>query len=141
LATDGLLHPDQRSVFCQLETGARVVSPDGNKTEMVLEPLPMQGQCAGFWPRATGWHYLENGPSQHAFFVHPPSQGQALDRQRTQQATRHLVAMSAKVADNKQIAMPGRHWPFFLAWLLLTCLMWLFERSRWGVHRIPSEPV
>lgn len=140
LPSDGLLHPDQRAVFCQLQTEAKVIAPDGNKNLLVIEALPMQGQCAGFWPTATGWHHLENGSSQHAFFVHPASQGQALDRQRLQQATRQLAAKSHKAADNKQIAIPGQHWPFFLAWLTLTCLMWLFERSRWGVHRIPAEP-
>lgn len=140
MPSDGLLHPDQRAVFCPLETDAKVIAPDGKKSRLVVEALPMQGQCAGFWPTASGWHHLENGPSQQAFFVHPASQGLALDRQRLQQATRQLAAMSRKAAASRQIAIPGRHWPFFLAWLTITCLMWLFERSRWGMHRNPVEP-
>jgi hypothetical protein len=31
-----------------------------------------------------------------------------------------------------QIPVPGPHWPYFLAWLLVTALLWALERSRLG---------
>jgi len=139
LSDEGLRHPDQRTVFCRLQTGAQVTAPGGKKTDLVAMPSTMQGQCAGFWPTVSGWHRLENGPSQQAFYVHPANQGQALDRQGVQQATRKLAASAGKAPDDRQISVPGRHWPYFLAWLALTCLLWLLERSRWGFRRPRSE--
>jgi hypothetical protein len=56
-----------------------------------------------------------------------------------QQATRQLSALATTATVSKQIAVAGRHWPYFLAWLALTGLMWLLERSRWGFRRPRSE--
>jgi hypothetical protein len=136
---DGLSHPDQRAVFCQLENAAQIIAPDGSKTALVIESMPGRGNCAGFWPTSSGWHYLENGAKQLPFFVHPAGQGRALDRQSMQQATRQLSALATTATVSKQIAVAGRHWPYFLAWLALTGLMWLLERSRWGFRRPRSE--
>lgn len=136
---DGLLRPNQRAVLCQLGKDAQIRAPDGSKTELVIESLPGRGNCAAFWPTASGWHHLESGPRQQPFFVHPTGQGHALDRQSVQQATRQLSAMAKTTTSLNKIAVPGAHWPYFLAWLALTCLLWLLERSRWGSRRTPSE--
>lgn len=137
---DSLLHPDQRAVFCRLAGAAQVAAPDGRKTTLVIEPLPRRGNCAGFWPMAPGWHRLQSGTQWHAFYVHPAEQGAALDRQDTQTATRQLVASALPAKAPARIAVPGPHWPYFLAWLVLTCLLWWLERSRWGARQNPSQP-
>ena len=132
MPTDGLRHPDRRTVFCGLQKGAEVVAPDGGRTALVEMPMPLRGLCAGFWPTASGWHHLQHGDSAEPFFVHPEGQGLALDRQSLQQSTRQLAASTTPGVAGKPIAVPGTPWPFFWAWLAITCLMWLLERSRWG---------
>lgn len=140
LSADGLRHPDRRTVFCHLPETARITAPDGGTTDLVVVPEPMRGRCAGFWPTSAGWHRLESGASQQPFYVHPAGQGLALDRQSLQQNTHRLVAWATPGTAGQPIAVPGSHWPFFWAWLAITCLMWLLERSRWGTRQIPSRP-
>lgn len=139
MPADGLRHPDRRTVFCHLGETAQIAAPDGGKTDLLAVPEPMRGNCAGFWPTSASWHRLESGDSQAPFFVHPAGQGQALYRHSLQQATRQLAASATTAAAGKSVAVPGPHWPFFGAWLAITCLMWLLERSRWGMRQPPSR--
>ena len=132
---ESLLYPDQRAVFCQLENAAQIAAPDGRKTTLVIESLPRRGNCAGFWPTTPGWHYLQNDAMQQPFFVHPVEQGRALYRQDEQQTTRQLATLAAPAKAPARIAVPGPHWPYFLAWLVLTCLLWWLERSKIGMRK------
>lgn len=114
--------PGARLTICNLPATASVRHPDGAITTLIVD-----AGCAAFWPRLPGWHELR-GTAATPFLVTPPSPARAAVQART--ATLALVQPGSSAT----AAPPARgpSWPWFLAWLAASALLWWFERSRYG---------
>lgn len=118
-----------RMALCDLPTGARVLGPDGRVTALL--PDPAAGGCAGFWPRAAGWHDLRAAGQSVPFYVWPADQLRGVRASVAGAATRALAG-PATGEDARAGSAPGPAWPWFLGWLAVSALLWWFERSRVG---------
>jgi hypothetical protein len=117
----------QRLVICNLDEGASVVFAN-TRTTLLPEAIgPLPG-CAGFWPQTPGWHGLQSGAHRLWFYVHQSTQGKALQRQQTRLATQALVANQVAATKAGSEPVPGSPWPWFVAWLLASGLLWWLER-------------
>ena len=120
---------------------AAVDEPDGHAVALAIDPASGTSACAGFWPRLPGWHLLrEPAPAQAggergtAFHVRASGDAPGLQAAALREATQGLVAAGHPVRQ-RIAATPGRRWPWFLGWLLLSAALWWFERSRIGAAR------
>lgn len=139
---DSIFRPDvpalpevgERMAVCGVTGSARVIAPDSTEVELVIDPLSGARECAAYWPSSTGVHKIvqpdRDGPQTFAFLVLPKA---ALEVSRAREigaaTSRWAAAQNAPVAREA----PERHgpaWPYFLAWLLLSGMVWLGER-RW----------
>jgi hypothetical protein len=122
-----------RSIYCGLVESARVREPNGQVSQLVIDKHGANKSCAGFWPRQAGWHRLYSGMHSQAFYVRANGEASGLWAGVIRDATMQQVDHVARQSNPVQISMPGRHWPYFLLWLLLSSLLWVFERSKWGM--------
>lgn len=131
---------DQRLVICGLPEAATIEAPGGGRTVPIVDPASGQRRCAGFWPQSAGWHRLRSGDAARPFHVaaEDDDPGQRLAELR--EATLRLVAaVPAAATGAPSPAVPGRAWPWFLAWLLLAAFAWWLERSRLGLPVVASR--
>ena len=124
----------ERVALCALDADARVLAPDGRATPLV--PDPAAGGCAGLWPRVPGWHRIEGGG---VLWVRGADDAPGLQAAAMQAATRELAGSGADpgLQALPSPAVPPRVW--FLAWLLVTALLWALHRSRRGRAGAPAE--
>ena len=127
----GLAWPHERMVFCQLQPDASIQS-EGEWQPLLVETTGMNRGCAGFWPESTGWYTLNSGANQLPFYVHAPKEGEALRRSMTRAATLMLAARPSNTVTATRVPVPGSPWPWFIAWLVTSGLLWWLERSRLG---------
>ncbi|HJW47589.1 MAG TPA: hypothetical protein VJ484_14040, partial [Lysobacter sp.] len=110
---------------------AAIVAPDGTSTPLLIDPATGTARCAGYWPKAAGWHVLQTGDVQRPFFVRSHDDTLGIVAQRLRDATHQLVLSSA-TQPKPPATLPGSRWPWFFGWLALSAVMWWFERSRFG---------
>lgn len=122
---------DQRASICTTADTADVVAADGTVTPLLLRGTAGARRCAGFWPREAGWHHLRSGDTQWSFAVRAADTATALQAAQTAAATQALVGPAA---DASALRMPGPRWPWFLAWLASTALLWWLSRAQRGVR-------
>ncbi|GGA83876.1 hypothetical protein GCM10011521_22850 [Arenimonas soli] len=117
----------ERTMFCGLSEGDQVTDPDGNRITLAIDPASGAAACAGYWPATAGVHQLRRGVSTLPLFVRDPDDYPAMVAAGRQAATRALAAQAPAVepAPHEQ---PGPRWPWWLAWLLASTLLWLYER-------------
>lgn len=133
-----------RVSLCDLPAQARIEQPDGAVTTLIADPGA--GDCAGFWPAASGWHLLRttgaNGAEQVSpFFVQPADKLVRIKTARDRDATLMLArSASAAVPTTEARTQPGPSWPWLLAWLLVGGFLWWFERSTLGRAVPKTEP-
>lgn len=122
---------DQRSVLCDIASDASVQPPQGETVSLRIDPATGARSCAGFWPRAAGWHVLRSGDARTAFYVRASDEAVPLALGEDARATAALVGTST-LADSTTTsrAIPMSRWSFFLAWLGATALLWWIERRR-----------
>lgn len=122
----------ERMALCGIADDARIVAPDGITTQVVRDPATGSARCAGFWPRSAGWHQLRVGDAATPFFVRAEDDAPSLHRAELQAQTRsHTGAASAVVASPSAMeGVRGPAWPWFLAWLSASALLWWLERRR-----------
>ena len=121
----------ERSVFCGLDEGAEVITPAGDHTALPLDPATGARRCAAFWPHQHGWHLLHQGEAEFPFAVLTVDAGKALRAQRRLAATHALATAAASALREPARSMqPGAAWPWLLAWLALSGLVWMLERRR-----------
>lgn len=125
---------DERAALCGIADDARVVAPDGTITQILRDPVTGSARCAGFWPRSAGWHQLRMGDAVAPFFVRAGDDAPSLHRAELQAQTR---ARAGAGATSTPAASPsaaegarGPAWPWFLAWLSASALLWWLERGR-----------
>ena len=127
--------PFQRSVICGIGAGARVLSPEGESVALHVDPASGAALCAGFWASGSGWHELGNGERTQSFLIPDADHTPGLSAHALREATRALAASDSGTLVHHPSSRPGRRWPWFLGWLLVTAASWWFERARWGLVR------
>lgn len=120
----------ERVVLCGVAGNATVDAPDRARIALHV-PATGARACAGFWPRAAGWHVLRSDDGPHPFYVRDPAQAHGLRAVSLREATARL-ATTAPAGPSLGPAIPGPRWPWLLAWLALAAAGWWFERSRLG---------
>ncbi|WP_411849421.1 hypothetical protein ACLB90_10350 [Stenotrophomonas sp. LGBM10] len=119
----------ERLALCNLQAPTQVRAPDGSDTALVIDPSSGTDRCAGYWPQQPGWHQLRHGATTQAVYVFDPAGAQALYRQQLRDAN----AVRAGGAGNAAPAtrtVPGPRWPWLLAFVLVSGLLWWLERRR-----------
>lgn len=121
----------ERVALCGLSEAARITAPDGRDTALLRDPATGAAACAGFWPTQAGWHTLHDGDAAAPFHVRSAEALPALDAHERAEATRGLALRAVDVRATPPLHA-GERWPWFLAWLLVSALLWWLERSRRG---------
>jgi hypothetical protein len=131
---EGRARIHQRAVFCGLSPMASVVGPQGSAQPLRIDPASGVEACAAYWPAHSGWHELRDGEQRFAFHVRGADEAAALQAQALGAATQRLVRDQAAIAIAEH-KTPGPRWPWFLAWLSVTALLWWLEqRQRRGAQ-------
>jgi len=122
----------ERVALCGIADDARVVAPDGAATRVLRDPATGSARCAAVWPRTMGWHYLAVGDATTPFFVRARDDASALRRADLQAQTRSRAgtASAAATPPATRQGARGPAWPWFLAWLTTSALLWWLERRR-----------
>lgn len=121
----------QRIVLCDIATGSMVEAPDDTRTQLLTDPISGAARCAGFWPTSAGWHRIRNGDDAWPFHVAARDALPGVQASEQREATAALVRTSGTPPSSTSSA-PGQRWPWFLAWLVVSALLWWLERSRYG---------
>jgi hypothetical protein len=126
------MHPriHERSVFCDVAEKSYVKTPSENIYYLIAE-----NDCAAYWPKDAGWHSLVSGNHEIPFYVQKNDAALALKTSAMQEATKNLTTKKASSKSSAHLPVAGSHWPWFMAWLLVTALLWALERSRIGVQQ------
>ena len=133
----------ERMVLCGVTPGARLSAPDGAGTPLLADPRMAPGDCAGYWPSSPGWHQLQamapaDDPDADAgevwrFHVRARDTLPGVRALALREATARLASSGADRA-SPDTFVPGQRWPWLLAWLAASGLLWWLERSRFGRH-------
>lgn len=120
----------ERAILCDLPPRARVIAPDGGAT---VPPRGADG-CAGYWPRAAGWHVLEEATVRYPFFVTEAAAIPGLRAAQRREATLLLAGTPTGTPGVRAAAtpVPSASWPWLLAFLSVCAATWWFERRRRG---------
>ena len=128
---------NERAVICGLTEGATVKSPEGLSNPLLLVTDGANKNCAAYWPKIAGWHEVLNAEQSQVFYVRDENSAKTLHRRVIQQATMALVSAQNTTSSAHSVSVPGVSWPYFLAWLFLTTILWWLERHRYGFkHQI-----
>ncbi len=124
----------ERAILCGINAGAVVRAPDGRASEL----LPVD-RCGAYWPTVAGWHRLEDGGQVRPFFVQPGNALPALRSARDTIATQLLPSRNENGSALRSAKHPMPSWPFALAWLVVSALLWWLERARAGRSPPPQS--
>ena len=120
-----------RTSLCGIADDARIVAPDGSTTQLQRDPATGAARCAGFWSRIPGWHQLTTGESTTPFFVRRADDARALHvADLHAQTTRRVTMAGSSTTPAAADGARGPAWPWFLAWLCASALLWWLERRR-----------
>lgn len=122
---------ERRIALCDIDDKAQVNDARGATTALL--PDPDAANCAAYWPRATGWHWLHDGERTQPFFVRADDDAPGLQRAARSATTLALVhdtTATAPSAGHAQAGPRGAAWPWWLAFVLCNAALWWFERRR-----------
>ncbi|MEO6066138.1 MAG: hypothetical protein ABIP49_10220 [Lysobacterales bacterium] len=132
----------ERQTLCGIETKAAVIAPDGRVSALFSTQAPVGAalrNCAGFWPRLQGWHALRMGTQSWPFHVRSAHEAPGLRAFATHQATLRLASLPEPFVKPVTAFRRRERWPWFLAWLAASSLLWFLERlsagTVWQVSR------
>jgi hypothetical protein len=120
-----------RMTLCGLAEDASVVALGAQPQPLLIDPATGNARCAGFWPRMAGWHILHNGKVQVPFHVRAPRELPGVAALQDRDATQRLALEPRRSVADRATA-PGARWPWFLAWLFVSAILWWLERARIG---------
>jgi hypothetical protein len=123
---------NQRLTVCGLSDTATVLEPDGRSRALLIDDQGANPGCAGFWPTQPGWHTVAGKAAQLPFYVRGANEAPGLKANALRESTLALLGESAHAGEAMKVPVPGPQWPYFLAWLLVTALLWALERTRWA---------
>lgn len=121
----------KRAILCGIETGAPLVADDGSR----LHPLPdpVAAGCAAVWPPRAGWHRLGTGDEATHLYVRDAAELPSVEANSRREATLHLAGAGGRPlagASAPRAMATAPRWPWLLAWLAVTGLLWWLERAR-----------
>ncbi|KQN00754.1 hypothetical protein ASE85_08945 [Sphingobium sp. Leaf26] len=117
----------ERMTLCGLTGEGRVEGPDGGVARM----LPVAG-CGAFWPAKPGWRSVRTQGEVRPFYVQPQDALPVMRAARDQRAMAMLRREAPTGSGTMTPAAPRADWPWWLAWLATSALLWWLERSRVG---------
>jgi hypothetical protein len=126
----------ERMILCGLTAAAQIERPDGRTAKL----LPVNG-CGAFWPDKAGWHLLRK-PGDNPltpFYVQPAN---ALPVMRAARDRDAMLMVRPPASGDRTATLrkvPGSSWPFALAWLLVSALLWWMERAQIGRAALPQS--
>lgn len=118
---------DERAVLCRLGATASLLAPD-DQTRMQALSVRSDG-CAGAWPGEPGWYRVDSGGDNALFAVRGADDARGLRAVRDRAATARLLREPVAGAAPQWQPLPTSRWPWFIAWLLVTGLLWWRERQ------------
>jgi hypothetical protein len=124
---------NERAMFCGLAQGAVVINPEAEINPLLLVTQGANKNCAAYWPKHSGWYQVVNTEQSQAFYVRDENSALALHRRAVQQATMALTSAHTPSVTPNTVPVPGVSWPYFLAWLFLTTILWWLERNKFGL--------
>ena len=130
---ESLPRAGRRTPICGLpEDDAAVSAPDGTRTLVLVDPGAGPGACAGFWPQAGGWHVLHAGDRSWPFHVLAAEAAPGIAAAALREGTARMVGEggTSAAAAGPAPTRRGPSWPWFVAWLAASGLLWWFERRR-----------
>jgi hypothetical protein len=120
-----------RIALCGLADGATVTIAGSQPKSLLIDPATGTARCAGFWPTESGWHAVSSAEANAFFYVRAKDELPGVAARELREATSPVTLAPNEVAVTKATA-PGSRWPWFLAWLLVSAVLWWLERSRLG---------
>lgn len=124
----------RRMAICGLPDGdVEVLAPDGTRAAVLADPAAGPGQCGAYWPRAGGWHVLQAGGDSWPFHVLAFDEVPGIAAAELRDATARLSGADGAAVHGSAVPEPARRgpsWPWFLAWLAASGLLWWLERWR-----------
>jgi hypothetical protein len=124
---------NESSVLCNIFAKTYVLEPDAEITYLIIDNNHAANKnCAAFWPRQSGWHRAVSETQEFTFYVRDSNEAPGLKANAMREATLLLTGKQAPAKNKLRIPVPGSPWPWFFAWLLVTALLWLLERSHIG---------
>jgi hypothetical protein len=125
----------QRIVFCGIGAEPGILSPAGATTRLLADPA--SAGCAAYWPDRPGWHRVQwrdtaNAARARPFFVHASDTLPGIRAAELREATLRLANALATAPAQEGTRRRGPAWPWLLAWLLASAVLWWFERARIG---------
>ncbi|MCD9088527.1 carboxypeptidase regulatory-like domain-containing protein [Stenotrophomonas sp. SY1] len=118
---------NERNVLCGLPVRSQAIGADGKRSELLADP--MAGNCSGWWPTQPGWHTLVAGQAQATMMLLDPAQARALHTQQMRDAT-FAIRGSDGPGNVIRVDAPGTRWPWLLAFILVSGLLWWLERRK-----------
>lgn len=122
----------RRMAVCGLAAPeARVVAPDGGEVTILVDPAAGPERCAAYWPETGGWHLLQTGEASWPFHVREVDDAPAAAAADLQEATLRMAGhggSAVRPAAGGGTPRRGPSWPWFIAWLALSGLLWWLER-------------
>lgn len=134
----GDLRAGERAVLCGITAGDRLVAPSGHAMQLLPDPATGAAACAGAWPTEAGWHSLHSGDRSWPVHVRAHEALPGIDALELRAATARLVS-DRSTAAVETASVPGPRWPWFLAWLAVSGLLWSLERARHGRRARPPD--
>ena len=123
----------RRIAICGLQDPAATISaPDGGTSTVLVDPAAGAHACAAYWPRAGGWHLLHAGEQSWPFYVLAEDDAPGLAAATLRDNTLRLVGEGGPAVAGTSSAPDrrGPSWPWLLAWLGASGLLWWLERRR-----------
>lgn len=117
----------ERNTVCGLTADAQAIAPDASRSALLRDP--QAGNCSGWWPTQAGWHTLVSGDKHATVLLLNPNDARVLHTQQTRDATLALRGNADKQGASA-IRTPCPRWPWLLAFLLTSTLLWWLERRR-----------
>ena len=120
----------ERVTLCDVPDTTKVRDPAGHTVALQVDPATGTQRCAGYWPQQPGWHQLQHGGNEQAFYVFNPASAQPLHRQQQRDATAQRLTETRATTATPSDKTPGPRWPWLLSFIAVAGLLWWLERRR-----------
>lgn len=131
-ALPALVEAGERMTICDIAAPARVRAPDRSEIALVIDPAAGPRGCAAYWPAVPGLHTIiakgQTGERSFAFPVLPAQALATIRLRETGEETLRWAAAQTGAASTGAPERRGASWPYVLAWLLASAVLWFAER-------------
>lgn len=137
---DSLFRPDvpplpqtgERIAICGIAASAHATGPDKVEVALAIDPDAGAQGCAAYWPSEPGVHTIvqpgRDGEQSFAFLVLPKAAIKIIAARETGEATVRWAAQQNATTVRDASQRRGPAWPWLLAWLVLSGVLWFAER-------------